>query len=304
MMIDMTLLMVKPHQFGFNQETAATNAFQQKGWTEEILMVSGEEFDQVVSLLQQNDIAIQFFIDTPHPVKPDAIFPNNWFSAHPDGKVILYPMMAPNRRPERRSDVLDWLKKDFHVSHVIDLTHYEEKNLFLEGTGSICFDHVNKMALACVSERTHETVLRDLCQKIGYDYILFEACDEANIPIYHTNVMLWMGKHVACICLDSISSETAQDQLLDFFEHTQRKVIALSHAQVRAFAGNVIEVFDRSGINYFLMSETALRSLHAGQIKALELLGDLLIVSIPTIQSVGGGGIRCMVADIHLPPRR
>ncbi len=303
-MIDMTLLMVKPHQFGFNQETAATNAFQQKGWTEEILMVSGEEFDQVVSLLQQNDIAIQFFIDTPHPVKPDAIFPNNWFSAHPDGKVILYPMMAPNRRPERRSDVLDWLKKDFHVSHVIDLTHYEEKNLFLEGTGSICFDHVNKMALACVSERTHETVLRDLCQKIGYDYILFEACDEANIPIYHTNVMLWMGKHVACICLDSISSETAQDQLLDFFEHTQRKVIALSHAQVRAFAGNVIEVFDRSGINYFLMSETALRSLHAGQIKALELLGDLLIVSIPTIQSVGGGGIRCMVADIHLPPRR
>jgi hypothetical protein len=304
MMIDMTLLMVKPHQFGFNQETAATNAFQQKGWTEEILMVSGEEFDQVVSLLQQNDIAIQFFIDTPHPVKPDAIFPNNWFSAHPDGKVILYPMMAPNRRPERRSDVLDWLKKDFHVSHVIDLTHYEEKNLFLEGTGSICFDHVNKMALACVSERTHETVLRDLCQKIGYDYILFEACDESNIPIYHTNVMLWMGKHVACICLDSISSETAQDQLLDFFEHTQRKVIALSHAQVRAFAGNVIEVFDRSGINYFLMSETALRSLHAGQIKALELLGDLLIVSIPTIQSVGGGGIRCMVADIHLPPRR
>jgi hypothetical protein len=304
MMIDMTLLMVKPHQFGFNQETAATNAFQQKGWTEEILMVSGEEFDQVVSLLQQNDIAIQFFIDTPHPVKPDAIFPNNWFSAHPDGKVILYPMMAPNRRPERRSDVLDWLKKDFHVSHVIDLTHYEEKNLFLEGTGSICFDHVNKMALACVSERTHETVLRDLCQKIGYDYILFEACDEANIPIYHTNVMLWMGKHVACICLDSISSETAQDQLLDFFEHTQRKVIALSHAQVRAFAGNVIEVFDRSGINYFLMSETALRSLHAGQVKALELLGDLLIVSIPTIQSVGGGGIRCMVADIHLPPRR
>lgn len=303
-MIDMTLLMVKPRHFGFNQETAASNAFQQKDWTDEILKASLKEFDQVVYLLQQNDIAMECFIDTPHPVKPDAIFPNNWFSAHPDGRVILYPMMAPNRRPERRLDVLDWLKKNFHVSDVIDLAHYEEKNLFLEGTGSICFDHVNKTALASISGRTHETVLRDLCQKVGYDYILFQAHDETEIPIYHTNVMLWMGKQVACICLDSISSETEQDQLLDFFERTQRKVIALSHLQVRAFAGNVIEVFDRSGINHFLMSDTALRSLHTGQVKALELLGDLLTVSIPTIQSVGGGGIRCMVADIHLPPRR
>lgn len=297
----MKLLLVRPAHFGFNPETALSNRYQQQANVPDGIIL--EEFMAVATVLQNAGIPHIIVPDTPVPPKPDAIFPNNWISAHPDGTCVLYPMMAPSRRWERRDDLLYQLKSEHSVTRVIDLTAYEEQGHFLEGTGSVVFDHRAKMALACVSDRAHEVVLRDLCGQLNYTYLLFHAVDENGAPIYHTNVMLWMGKSVAALCLDSIRSEEEQDRLLEFFERTQRKVIALSHAQVRAFAGNAIEVFDGVGRNYFLMSETAWQSLHPGQRNALETLGDPLTVRIPTIQRVGGGGIRCMVADIHLPPR-
>ncbi len=297
----MNLLLVQPSCFGFNPETALSNRYQQPA--EGMQSVVLEEFRAAVAALRHAGIPVTVVEDTPLPPKPDAIFPNNWMSAHPDGTLALYPMMAPSRRWERREDIVDLLKETYQVTRVIDLTAYEAQRRFLEGTGSIVFDHRARMALACVSDRTSELVLRDLCEQLDYSFLLFHAVDEENVPIYHTNVMLWLGKTVAALCLDSIRDEVEQDRLLAFFERTQRQVIALSQEQVRAFAGNAIEVFDRIGRNYFLMSDTAWQSLHRGQQDALEQRGDLLTVSIPTIQWVGGGGIRCMVADIHLPPR-
>ncbi|MCU0420756.1 MAG: arginine deiminase-related protein [Cyclobacteriaceae bacterium] len=297
----MNLLLVRPTHFGFNPETALSNRYQQAAEVPPGVILA--EFQALVDVLQQAEIPHLVVQDTPEPPKPDAVFPNNWMSAHPDGTVVLYPMMAPSRRHERRTDILESLSHAYEVSRVIDLTFYEAKGQFLEGTGSLVFDHAAKTVLACSSARTSEAVLDDLCARLGYQYLFFHAVDEDHAPIYHTNVMLWMGKTVAALCLDSIRSETEQDWLLDFFERTQRKVIALSQAQVRAFAGNAIEVFDRVGRNYFLMSESARHSLHPGQADALELFGDFLTVSIPTLQRIGGGGVRCMVADIHLPPR-
>ncbi|MEQ9414537.1 MAG: arginine deiminase-related protein, partial [Cyclobacteriaceae bacterium] len=238
-----TILMVRPAAFGYNSETAASNAFQKRSDNESVVQsVARKEFDKAVEVMIAKGISVLVVEDTPHPVTTDAIFPNNWITTHEDGKIILYPMMALSRRLERRMDIVQLLKEKYEVTGVDDISKSELEGRFLEGTGSIIFDHSNRIAYACRSERTEEELFLSLCIKLGYKPILFGAADENGLAIYHTNVMMWIGETLAGICLDAIHDENDQELLLNQFAETNHKVIALSYAQMNAFAGNMFEV--------------------------------------------------------------
>jgi hypothetical protein len=258
------------------------------------------EFNRMTDLLSSHEIDVRVFDDTGGD-KPDSIFPNNWISFHEDGTVVLYPMMAPSRRRERRPDIMEKITRDFKVSQVIDFTPEELNGKFLEGTGSLVFDHPNKMVYACHSPRTHPELVQQLSTRLGYNPIMFDAVDEAGKPIYHTNVLMSVGKKFALICLDAIKKETDQDIVLDNLAGTDHKIIAISYAQMRAFAGNVLEVQNRDGDPIVLMSETAFQSFLPGQINAISEFADILPIKIDAIEKYGGGSVRCMVAGIHLP---
>jgi hypothetical protein len=295
------LFMVRPAAFGYNSDTASTNAFQQADANvENIQEIALAEFDAAVETIRKANIEVLVVQDTPLPEKPDAIFPNNWFSIHSDGKLVVYPILAPNRRLERNKDYLELLLNRFGPFEIIDLTFYEANQQFLECTGSIVFDHPNKIAYACRSPRTDERVLDDLCVRLGYTPFLFEAADENSKPIYHTNVMLCVGEKVVVVCLDSIHHESDQERLLNSFATTGHRVVSISYQQMRSFAGNMIEVQSKAGKRFLLLSQLALDSMLEGQLKELARHVELLPVSIPTIERYGGGGIRCMVAGIHL----
>lgn len=294
-----SVFMVKPSTFTFNSQTADSNAFQQAvggdnnaGWLAE------SEFDEVVKKLRSHQIKVFVFEDTPLPLKPDALFPNNWISTHPSGQVVIYPMMAPNRRLERRWDIVDFLKTHFHVEEVINYSSQEERDIFLEGTGSLVFDHGNRIAYACRSARTNEILLREICDRLGYKSLVFDAVDESGRPVYHTNVMMCVGTKFSVVCLDSIKEED-QELLLAEFAKTSHQVIAISFEQMRSFAGNMIEVENETGDTFILMSQKALDSLLPGQINVISKHGSVLSISIPTIESLGGGSVRCMVGGIH-----
>lgn len=300
-----TLLLVRPASFGYNQETAASNAFQKESPDPELAQTMAlEEFNKVVSALDEAGINTIVVDDTNDPVTTDAIFPNNWITTHEDGKIILYPMLSPTRRLERRDDIVTLLQHQFEVTEVIDLSGSEKENKFLEGTGSIIFDHPNRIAYACRSARTDDKLFSALCARLNYKPILFNAVDENGLPIYHTNVMMWVGESMAGVCLDAIHEVSDQEAVLDALADTDHKVIALSYAQMNSFAGNMIEVQNNRGARYLLLSETALRSLVPGQIRELESYATLLPVDIHTIEVSGGGSIRCMVAGIHLQEKR
>jgi hypothetical protein len=297
--------MVQPASFGFNPETAASNAFQKNEQSDlnVIQHKALQEFNVMVELLNAHDIDVSVFQDESDDAKPDAIFPNNWVSFHEDGTVVLYPMMAKNRRKERRKDIIDALKKDFIINQVIDITDAENNGKFLEGTGSMVFDHANRIVYACHSPRTDEGLLKDLAARLNYHPIIFGAFDKKGEPIYHTNVMLSIGKKFVLICLDAIPDEMHQEVLLDSFAGSGHKVIAISYAQMNAFAGNMLEVQTRHNESVILMSETALQSLLPGQVNVLSELAEILPLKISTIEKCGGGSVRCMVAGLHLPKR-
>lgn len=300
-----SLLLVRPACFGFNTQTSSSNAFQFQGEASRSLIqkMALAEFDQLIDDFNSKGILNLIVEDTPVPEKPDAIFPNNWFTTHEDGKLILYPMLADNRRLERRSDIIDLLKDKFTVNQVIDLSPEESNGRILEGTGSIIFDHANRIAYACRSSRTNEPLFTEVCSQLKYEPIVFDAIDENKKPIYHTNVMLWIGEKTVGICLDSIQQEDDQEKILSSFERTHHKVVAISYQQMRSFAGNMLEVKDKRGDRYLAMSTTALGSLLPGQLNEVSRYAEPLPVSISTIEKYGGGGIRCMLAGIHLPLR-
>jgi hypothetical protein len=292
--------MIRPHAFGSNPETAASNAFQHEGDATASVRAL-EEFDTVISKLKKNDIAVMEVEDTGLPAKPDAVFPNNWFTTHQEGKIFLYPMMAPSRRLERRSDILQQLRERYMVYEVVDLSGKESEQQFLEGTGSIVFDHPHRIAYACESPRTHGDVLQTVCDKLNYKSILFHAADRHGSPIYHTNVMMWVGEKVACMCLDAIGNESEQEKMLASLNSTSHRIVSISFEQMEAFAGNMMEVQNRKGRRFLLLSQSAYDSLLPGQVTEFQKHLQLLPVSIPTIENAGGGSIRCMVAGIHLP---
>ncbi|QOI98326.1 MAG: amidinotransferase [Flammeovirgaceae bacterium] len=301
-----SVFMVRPAAFGYNPDTAGSNMFQQpleSPVREEVRHKALLEFDRMVDLLRSHDIDVQVFDDTPQPVKPDAQFPNNWISLHEDGTLVLYPMLAPNRRSERRADIIDQLKKQFIINGVVDITGEEKQNRFLEGTGSLVFDYVNRIAYAARSSRTNEALVATVTNKLGFTSLIFNAVDEQKIPIYHTNVMMCVGSGFAVICLDAVRDDEDQELLLNSFLTTGHKVVAISYAQMRAFAGNMMEVRNRNNEPYVLLSEQAFNSLLPGQVNAISRFAEMIPIPIPTIEKYGGGSVRCMIAGNFLPLR-
>lgn len=299
------VLMVRPKAFGFNVQTASTNAFQQQDAAEpqSLQEQALAEFDAMVDLLCSNDIEVVVVEDTADPQKPDAIFPNNWISFHHDGTVVLYPMFAENRRTERKIPVLDIVKQDHTVERIIDLTHFEQEGKFLEGTGSVVFDYANKIAYAARSPRTDEYVLEELCAKLGFMPFVFNAVDENDQPIYHTNVVMCVGSDFAILCLDAIQDDADQEKLLHSFAHTNHQVIAISYAQLKLFAGNMLVVSSQAGEPVVLLSQKAYESLLPGQLDALSKHAEPIPITIPVIEHVGGGSVRCMVAALFVPSK-
>lgn len=299
------VVMVRPKHFGFNPQTAETNSFQEDaaGSSGAIHEKALQEFDNMVDLLRSNDIEVVVVEDSTDPVKPDAIFPNNWISFHHDGTIVRYPMLAENRRPERENAVIQSVERLYSTGDCTDLTAYENQGKFLEGMGSIVFDYVNRIAYASRSPRTDETVLNELTARLGFKSIVFDAIDEQGQPIYHTNVLMCIGTKFVILCLDAIKNEDDQERLLGSFSETHHKVIAISFAQIKQFAGNMMEVVSKSGEPFVLMSQRAYHSLLPGQLDALSKFAEPLPVNVPTIEDYGGGSVRCMVAAVFNPPR-
>ncbi|NMM50635.1 citrulline utilization hydrolase CtlX [Marinigracilibium pacificum] len=298
------VMMVRPVKFGANPETAQSNAFQQsdeQGTSEETQQKALEEFDSFVDLLRAHDIEVMVVQDTEEPHTPDSIFPNNWISMHSGGLVIKYPMEAVNRRNERREDIEKLLTSaGYNVKEIIDVSGSENDGEFLEGTGSIIFDYDNNLAYANLSSRTHEGLLNDVCGRIGFEPVIFHAYDQKyGKDVYHTNVVMCLANEFVVICLDAIPEEE-HGLLLDKFEQTDKKVIAISYEQMNNFAGNMLEVKSKSGESYTVMSKTAYDSLVPGQISAIESFSNILTPVIPTIEKYGGGSVRCMLAGIWL----
>lgn len=295
--------MIRPAAFGFNPETASSNGFQQSAISNpsEVLATAQHEFDVMAELLESHDIRVEVWDDTTDTIKPDAVFPNNWISFHEGGEVVLYPMEAPNRRAEVRQDVVAWAQQHFAVREVIDLRTSAQDTQYLEGTGSIVFDHRRRVAYACRSSRTSETLFHDLCTKLSYRPLLFDAVDENNVPVYHTNVLMSIGSRFAVVCLDAIRKEDDQDRVLDALAASDLKVVAISYAQMRAFAGNMLEVQTRTGSPVVVVSRRAMAALLPGQIDAITRFAEMLPVAVDTIETYGGGSVRCMLAGVHLP---
>jgi hypothetical protein len=291
------LLLIRPKHFGFNAQTAGSNVFQQALADDAAIQEHAlREFDALVELLQMHDIAHTVFEDTDLPVKPDAVFPNNWFSTHEDGTLVLYPMLAQNRRAERRADILDALRKEGY-ERVVDLSSYENENRFLEGTGSIVPDRKLRYAYMCRSERSNEEVLVVFCEKLGYEKMVFTASTSAGAQIYHTNVLMSIGRDVCVLAAEMIRDEEERKNLLFHLEQYYQLVL-LTEEQVMRFAGNMFYVENKHGEAYWLMSTTAFSSLSAEQRKILESDGVLLAAQVDTIEQCGGGSVRCMVAEL------
>lgn len=296
----MEILMVRPFQFYFNQQTAANNFFQSNINIENANELAIAEFDTMVEKLRAHQIKVNVVQDTKDPSTPDSIFPNNWISTHTNGTLCLYPMFAQNRRAERKSTVIDFLQSNYKIENTLDLTDLEKEGKFLEGTGSMVLDHQNKIAYGCLSERLDKNVFNEWCDKMQFKAIAFKAVDDKAQPIYHTNVMMCMANQFVVICLDSIPNEQEKQMLLDSFLQNHKEVIEISQDQLNHFAGNMLQVFDTAEKPHLVMSEQAYKSLHTAQLKSLEKYNPLLPISIPTIEALGGGSTRCMMAEIYL----
>ena len=302
------VMMIRPASFAANPLTASSNRFQQTGndaTLQRDRQSACQEFEDLVAALRGAGVRVHVFDDTPEPSKPDAVFPNNWVSFHADGTAVLYPMMAENRRLERRMDLLETLdlRHGFRIARTIDLSPREADGKFLEGTGSLVLDRVNRVAYACLSPRTDMDVLGEFAQRLDYDIVAFEANDVSGVPIYHTNVVMSVGKRFAAVCSDAIESSrrAAVTQSLRANGH---EVIELSYGQLHAFAGNMLELQAADGATCVAMSQTALQSLSAQQRQQIEACsGRIVSAAIPTIERLGGGSVRCMLAEVHLPRR-
>lgn len=261
------------------------------------------EFDGLVDALRAANIEAIVVEDTPDPHTPDSIFPNNWISLHADGRVVLYPMEAANRRTERRADIIEYLNDQlgFQVTEVVDLTGHENAGHYLEGTGSMVLDRANRIAYACLSSRTHFDPLGDFAQRMNYEVVTFDAVDSDGVPIYHTNVLMNVGEKIAVICDEAIARQEQRDAVLGQLRDTGHEVISLNYEQLEAFAGNMLELRNTRGERVVAMSQQAVGSLGEEQLAALQANGKIVSVPIDTIENSAGGSIRCMLAEVHLP---
>jgi hypothetical protein len=297
-----TILMIRPVNFGFNEQTAGSNAFQNRNAEQQQVQDKAlKEFDGLVNTLCENGVDVIVIDDTMEPHTPDSIFPNNWVSFHNDGNVFLYPMMAENRRLERREDIIMGLEDQFKIKHVIDLSRFEHEHKFLEGTGSMVLDRDNKIAYACISPRTDREVLDLFCKQIGYKEVSFHAFDEKQTAIYHTNVLMCIGSEFAVICLDCITDDSERNEVISILKLTYKEIVNISFEQMNHFAGNMLELKNKAGESLLVMSQNAFQSLGESQKTALQKYCKIVYADINTIESNGGGSARCMIAEVHLP---
>lgn len=302
------ILMVRPAHFAFNEETATNNAFQNNDTSvtpETIRQSAIKEFDTFVERLKKAGVNVIVAPDSPKPVKPDAVFPNNWVSFHQENLIVTYPMFAPTRRHERRRKILEIVEEaGFSYDRRITLENEEKRDVFLEGTGSIVFDHKHRLAFACRSARTNIDLLNKLCTRLQYRPVVFQAADQNGKEIYHTNVMMAMGESFVVVCLDSVRDAEERRSLEQVFKDTKKIVVDISLAQMNAFAGNMLQVRSRDNQTHLVMSEQAFKVLTPEQIKLLERYTKLLPVPIYTIEKYGGGSARCMMAEIFEPIKK
>lgn len=298
------ILMVRPANFGFNEETAANNAFQKRDGSltpDEIRQAARDEFDAFVKKLRDAGVHVIVARDSAKPIKPDAIFPNNWVTFHQEGIVVTYPMFSPARRRERRRQIIEEvLAQGFRSERRVNFEFNEKLNRFLEGTGSIIFDHQHLLAYACLSPRTDAALLGELCQTIDYEPVVFHSVDEHGQDVYHTNVMMALGETFVVICLDSVRDPQERAMLEAKFAATGKEIVEISHTQMNLFAGNMLQVRNEHE-PILVMSETAYKSLNANQISTLERHTKLLHSDIHIIETYGGGSARCMMAEVFLP---
>lgn len=293
--------MIRPVSFGFNAETAVNNAFQVKVEERDVQDKALKEFDEFVHVLRQNGVDVTVVEDTIEPHTPDSIFPNNWVSFHDDSSVLLYPMYAANRRAERKQHVIDIVSEKFLIGKTIDLSSYENENVFLEGTGSMVLDRDNKIAYACLSPRTNEKVLAEFCRQSGYTSVVFRAVDANGQPIYHTNVMMCVAGRYVVICLDSIPNAAERKEATTMIKYTGKEIIDISLDQMNHFAGNMLQVENKQGEKLLVMSTQAFESLSEDQKKKLGAFNRIIHSPLNTIETNGGGSARCMMAEVHLP---
>ena len=293
------IAMVRPAAFGFNEETALNNHFQHSeqknnaGLQEQAL----QEFDAMVKLLEDNGIDVLVLNDTPLPPKPDAVFPNNWFCCN-NGMIQVFPMYAASRRLEKNWAMIDAIKEKAGIAIVKDWGSYEEKNRFLEGTGSMIIDHVHKIAYACISARTDEKLFGQFCKENNYLPVCFAAADENGREIYHTNVMMCVGSKFAVVCIDAIISDIDRKKIIHELETTGHELINISFEQMNAFAGNMLELINDKDEQVLVMSRTAYNSLERLQLEVIRKHATILSPDVSIIEQAAGGSVRCMMAEL------
>lgn len=302
------ILMIRPVQFGFNEETAGSNTFQDPAVAElpesKTQSKALAEFDEMVDRLRLAGVNVIVFNDNSTFYTPDSIFPNNWVSFHTSGKVVLYPMEAENRRKERRKDIIDELKKSYNVEVVYDFSHFEDEGEFLEGTGSIVLDRMHRKAYACISSRTSPVVLAAWKKQVQtYDVISFHAFGQDGLPIYHTNVMMCVGHTFAVVCLAAIKDYDERFAVKQHLEESGKNIIEITMDQMASFAGNMLLVRKETEGHLLVMSDAAYYSLTDAQHLEFEEYAELIHFDLSMIEACGGGSARCMMAEVHLPEK-
>lgn len=299
-----TVLMIRPTRFAFNPDTALNNHFQQPLLdAEQAQQKALQEFDGYVDTLREHGVEVLVVQDTPAPHTPDSIFPNNWWSSHSDGSLVLYPMEGSNRRLEREKGVLDILQQRYAIARTVDLSHFESSGIYLEGTGSMVLDRVNRISYACHSGRTHQQALRQFAEQLDYRLCMFHALDRHQAPIYHSNVMMSVGRDLAVVCLQALPDADERKALESCLRETGKQLLCLDFDQLEAFAGNMLEVHDAQGQGLLVMSRSAWSSLTPTDRQQVERHTRPVVVDIDHIERIGGGSARCMLAEVHLPAR-
>ena len=296
-------VMIRPHRFSTNPDTAADNVFQASAAlpADVIAARALAEFDAVVDALRAAGVIVHVFDDDGERATPDSVFPNNWFSTHHGGRIAEYPMFAESRRRERRQDVIEYLKEHYRVQEVVDYSGLEYDGLFLEGTGAMVLDHLDRIAYVARSNRADPIILERFCTAFGYEPMAFDAADESGRLIYHTNVLMCVATDYALVCLDAMTDSKRRAVVAARLGESGREVIALTRGQLHEFAGNALELTGTEG-RVLALSARAAAALGDDQRAVIERSARLLPVPVPTIE-LAGGSVRCMIAGVHLAPR-
>ncbi|TSE11123.1 citrulline utilization hydrolase CtlX [Aquimarina algiphila] len=304
-----TIVMIRPVQFRMNEQTAVNNYYQENPGiiAEKANVKAQQEFDQFVASLKKVGVQVIVIDDDPKNDTPDSIFPNNWVSFHENGDVGLYPMFAVNRRKERKPEVLNQIEATgFEIKNIVDYTSAEDEELFLEGTGSIVLDRTNRKAYCALSARADEGLFIEFCEDFEYTpvvFIAYQTVGKKRLPIYHTNVMMGIGETFAVVCLECIDDKKERKNLIDHLKKDGKDIIAITEDQVNNFAGNMLQVVGSGDKRYLVMSSAAFRSLSKDQITKIEKHCAILHSDLNTIETLGGGSARCMMAEVFLPKK-